>query len=640
MKNKYIIPTIFFILSAVFFSFNQNNSNQYLDFYSKSISNFSIKQTTLIDFINSKNISNENALIEVKKEIQQTRLQLKAADFWLRYLEPLAYKKINSPLLVEWETEVFEKHEQPYKRVGAGLTLALLYLDEEKPNKDTLLKLIIKSKKATSIFLADSIKAKMKTHDHFYFCNRLFLLNLASIYTTGFECPDTNSVIPELEFMCKSVGEIYQSFNESFPNQSLNADYLTLFDSMNQFIKNQPKNYSQFDHFTFIKNYVNPLFIINQQLILTYKASSRSNLDYALNKQAKSIFNKNLYIGQNTKGIFLRVNDEKDLALIHDLGKMLFFDPILSGNNQRSCASCHSPNQFFTDTLQKTSLQINKTDFLDRNSPSLLNAPYNHLSMLDGKHITLQHQGKAVITNPIEMGGNEIEVIEKVLSCKEYKVGFKKLLKLTPQESEITIEHIVSAITFYYGKFSNHDAPFDEAMNNKRQATANEIQGFNLYMSKSQCATCHFVPQFNGVKPPFIGSEFEVLGTPHDDKYSKVSADKGRYNVWKSAETHQAFRTGTLRNAAKTKPYMHNGVFKTLEDVIEFYNAGGGNGRGFNLENQTLSSDSLHLSKTEKTNLISFINSLTENIPLEKQPEKLPVSSNKNINTRKIGGEY
>ena len=177
-------------------------------------------------------------------------------------------------------------------------------------------------------------------------------------------------------------------------------------------------------------------------------------------------------------------------------------------------------------------------------------------------------------------------------------------------------------------------------MNLQKDLSRNEEQGFNLFMSKAQCGTCHFVPQFNGVKPPYVGSEFEVLGVPKDTLYKESSEDVGRYDVNPANETHRAFRTGTIRNSSKTKPYMHNGVFKDLNQVIEFYNGGGGSGRGLNVSNQTLSGDSLHLTNTEKSNLIAFIQSLDEDIPLENPPLVLPKSSVKSLNKRKVSGEY
>ena len=641
MKNiKFKLITIFTVGLFILFSFKFNQNNPYQLYYQSQINDFLTAQDKLIASISKSNKISNTEIELIKKEISQSRLQLKAVDFWLRYLEPLAYKKINSPLPVEWETEVFEKHEKPYKRVGAGITLTELYLDEENINKDTLLFLLSESKKHTNAYLQDSITDKLKTFDHFYFCNRLFLLNLASIYTTGFECPDSSNIIPELKSMLTATEDLYKVYNESFPTQSLSAEYLKLYGECIKFVGLQSINYAHFDHFTFIKDYINPLFQINQKLILQYQASSRSNLDYALNKKANSIFDKKLYNGQNTKGIFLRVENEEDLQLIDNLGKMLFYDPLLSANNKRSCASCHNPKEFFTDTLRTTSLQLNQKDFLTRNSPSLLNVQYNHLSMLDGKFYTLQHQGKAVITNPIEMGSVEKEVLEKVLSCADYKKGFSKLLKYTPQEKAVTLEHIVSAITFYYGKFGNYASNFDNAMNKNATSQQEVIQGFNLFMSKAQCATCHFVPQFNGVKPPFIGSEFEVLGTPQEAQYKALSPDSGRYLINPAIETMHAFRTGSLRNIEKTKPYMHNGVFKTLDEVVEFYNGGGGAGRGLKVDNQTLSSDSLRLNKTEKLNLIQFMKSLNEDIIFEARPNSLPVSKIKTLNTRKVGGEF
>jgi len=126
----------------------------------------------------------------------------------------------------------------------------------------------------------------------------------------------------------------------------------------------------------------------------------------------------------------------------------------------------------------------------------------------------MKDQAKAVITNPKEMGADAQEVLQKILSCKEYKNVFKKLLKYTPQEKEITMEHITSAITFYYSKFSKCSSPFDEAMNANKTLDPEVKQGFNVFMSKAQCGTCHLYLSLNGVKPPYISSEFEVLGVP------------------------------------------------------------------------------------------------------------------------------
>ena len=325
---------------------------------------------------------------------------------------------------------------------------------------------------------------------------------------------------------------------------------------------------------------------------------------------------------------------------MEEFGKTLFFDPLLSGNNERSCASCHHPDQGFTQNNRPTGIHIDGVKSLERNSISLINAQFNHLIMVDGAHTTLQDQAIGVMTHQEEMNSQLDEVLQKVLSCKEYKNTIQKLMKFTPQEPTPSIRHIASALTYYYGTLGNYLSPFDDAMNRVSKVNKEVINGFNLFMSRSQCATCHFAPQFNGVKPSYIGSEFEVLGVPHDTLYRKLDTDLGRAKVYPEIETKHAFRTGTLRNIAKTAPYMHNGVFTTLDQVLEFYNQGGGVGRGFELPNQTLFSDPLQLTSFDKSQLIAFMQSLTEAIPQQIPPQKLPLSKNKSLNSRKVGGTY
>lgn len=630
------------ILTAaiISFSFSLPTKKDYKNLYENNLRQFRREQLTLLNLIQSSDLTTTEAKEKIRIQIHANRIQLKTLDFWLRYFEPIAYRKLNGPLPIEWETEVFEKFEAPYKRKGAGLSLAELYLDEPKIRKDSLSGLIQTSIDSLQIFETDSITSQLNSHDHFFMANRLFLLNLAAVYTTGFECPDTANIIPELRAMLPAVKTIYENFDSGFPSTRLSKEYLDLYDQLIDFVGHQSAEYSVFDHFSFIKNYINPLFRLNQQFIQSYKVESLNYNDYALNNNTPSIFDKSLFLSQNTKGIFSLVEDEQVLAEIKQTGKLLFYDPILSGNNKRSCASCHNPTSYFTDTTQATAMMFDEKQHLPRNTPSLINSVFNHLIMLDGKHISLQGQAKEVILSHIEMQGDEKDLLKKVLSCKTYKDAFKKYARYTPEEKNVSLSHIISAITYYYADFSNYYSPFDDAMNKNEPLEQEAKKGFNLFMSKAQCATCHFVPHFNGVKPPYIGSEFEVLGVPDDTTYKKLSADQGRFIINPAEETDHAFRTGTVRNSEHTMPYMHNGVFQTLDQVIDFYDAGGGVGKKLAITNQTLSSDSLKLSATEKKQLKAFIHSLNENIIFEMPPASLPVSSNKSLNARKTGGEY
>ena len=612
----------------------------YISFYNNSILEFRDKLSGLIE-----NSRNTNSISQFQKndlldQIKINRLALKKIDFWIRYFEPIAYRRINGPLPVEWETEVFEKFEAPYRREGAGLTLAALYLEEDSPSVDSFRSLLNTALEATNVYLADSITKNLGSYHHFFLANRLFILNLAAIYTTGFECPDTSLIIPELVHTLQQTRELYKAFEENFPGYGLTSAYHDLFDRTILFTIAQPMEYSRFNHFAFIRDFVNPLFELNAEMILRYNVRTSNLSDYSLNKYASSIFDKALYRGQNKKGVFIGIDDQDMLNDITEIGKLLFFDPILSHNNKRSCASCHKPGQYFTDTTVTTHPVFDRKGSLPRNTPSLINAVQYHLMMADGKHYNLENQTRDVITNPLEMGSTEKEVLEKIMSCQQYRSAFKKFLKNTPQYETVNIEHIASALMMYYSGFSNYYAPFDRAMLREKQVDESVVRGFNLFMGKAQCATCHFVPQFNGTKPPYTGSEFEVIGVPSDTSFTKLSTDPGRYGIHPTPEMMTGFRTNTIRNITHTKPYMHNGVFTTLEEVLDFYDAGGGDGKGLAVPNQTLSADSLKLSKSEKMDIIAFIHSLSEDVPAEKIPVKLPVSGNKALNNRIAGGEY
>src|ERR1700733_11779390 len=268
MKRTGIVGILVAILIC---SFNLGTKeSSYHKYYTEKIYIFSLEENNLLEQIKNSSCCSETDKERIRQVILQVRIKLKAVDFWLRYFEPIAYNKINGPLPVEWENEVFEKYEKPYRRVGGGLSLAELYLGNKEVVKDTLFHLIQLSTDAIKTFQADSIAGQLDTFDNFFLANRLFLLNLAAIYTTGFECPDKKNIVPELRAMLYNVKSIYGSYDQTFIEHSLTGDYLGLYDKMIAFVNAQPNEYAQFDHFTFIKDYVNPLFAINQKLINDY----------------------------------------------------------------------------------------------------------------------------------------------------------------------------------------------------------------------------------------------------------------------------------------------------------------------------------------------------------------------------------
>src|ERR1700750_1041322 len=295
-----IFCTIFTIFCL---SFSKKGNKSYNLLYNHSLQEFRQQQGILENFILQTDLSSENNLGALRGQIEQARIKLKNIDFWLRYFEPNAYRKINGPLPVEWENEVFEKFEPPYRREGAGLSLAELSLVQTPLIKDSLVQLIRRSEEAVKTFEADSITGQLNFYSHFFLANRLFLLNLAAIYTTGFECHDTNQVCPELHSMLLGTREIYNRFNQSFPETPLTPEYLEKYEKTISFVALQPTGFSAFNHFEFIRDFVNPLFAMNQKFITDYNARSINYNDYTLNNSIQSIFDKSLYASQNTKGL-------------------------------------------------------------------------------------------------------------------------------------------------------------------------------------------------------------------------------------------------------------------------------------------------------------------------------------------------
>jgi cytochrome c peroxidase len=221
-----------------------------------------------------------------------------------------------------------------------------------------------------------------------------------------------------------------------------------------------------------------------------------------------------------------------------------------------------------------------------------------------------------VIHSAEEMKGSLEKSVEE-LKNTAYAELFRKAY---PEHSNpLTGFMIVNAISNYIRTLTVMNSRFDLYMRgDKTKLNAAEKRGFNLFAGKGKCATCHFIPLFNGLVPPvFNETESEVLGVPAttNKNTAVLDDDLGRY-LFTGAPLHKhAFKTPSLRNIALTAPYMHNGVYNTLEEVMEFYNNGGGKGLHIAPENQTLPFDKLNLSKKEMADIIAFMKSLTDAKP-------------------------
>jgi cytochrome c peroxidase len=246
-----------------------------------------------------------------------------------------------------------------------------------------------------------------------------------------------------------------------------------------------------------------------------------------------------------------------------------------------------------------------------------LYAGFQYEQFWDGRAKSIEAQVKEVIGNPQEMKGDEAVIQSLVQQKPEYAKLLRTAFQLQADTMAL-IDQVANAIAAYVRELNPRNARFDQYMQGAYTSlTAQEIRGFNLFMGKAQCGTCHFAPLFNGLVPPLYNlTELEVLGTTQSDNLDKpvLDADQGRYDIFQIEYYERAFKTPTVRNVSATGPYMHNGAFKTLETVVEFYNKGGAIGLGLEVANQTLSASPLNLSKEEVNDIVQFLHTLEDSM--------------------------
>ena len=222
----------------------------------------------------------------------------------------------------------------------------------------------------------------------------------------------------------------------------------------------------------------------------------------------------------------------------------------------------------------------------------------------------LEGQVMHVFQNKDEFNFTEEEAFKRVQELPQTKA----FLQAHFAEEDQVPALMKVAIATYVRSLSDFNSKFDRNMQGKEKSlSAQEIRGFNLFMGKASCGTCHFAPLFNGTLPTrFKESELENIGVPATASNETLDDDLGRFDVFKTEARKHFFKTPSIRNSQLTAPYMHNGVYNTLEEVMTFYNAGGGAGMGLDVPHQTLPADSLGLDEQEIGAIIAFMQTLTD----------------------------
>ena len=532
-------------------------------------------------------------LQQLRSQFSQARQAYKRNEIIIAHYFPENTKRINGAAIPY--NEVYDNLKKVIEPTGFQVIEEILWaekLDYSELQKQTQVLATLSSA------LHNKLMYLQINETTFFEALRLEILRIIALGISGFDSPVALLSLPEARAALEGVEELAFVYANKNEMQQLQT---SISNASNFLAKAQ--DFNAFDRFTFIKTYCTP---ISKQL---FQLQKRNNISVSTLPKpidfAAPTFNQldtfnTLYFAPPRS----REATEAEIAL----GKDLFSDPILSGNGSVSCATCHIPSEGYADhkkrVFPKNGMEVN------RNTPSLLLAAYQNSYFQDSRIPFLEDQAKHVINNQDEMHGSFEDAVARLQRNTTYTEKFTSNF-----EDGITERNLLHVLASFTRSLPAFTSKFDQSLRNEASLTAEEQLGFNVFMGKGKCATCHFYPLFNGSVPPlYQETESEVLGVPRvaDTTNARVDPDKGVYYVFEAPLKEFAFKTPTVRNTAITFPYMHNGVYQTLEEVIDFYNRGGGAGIGIELDHQTLPPDPLNLTDPEQKALIAFIHTLNE----------------------------
>ncbi len=436
------------------------------------------------------------------------------------------------------------------------------------------------------------------------------LITVFALGVTGFDTPGSAAGLSESQ----ETLEALQAFAKNCGNA--NNPILQLIDrhfaeAIAYLFENN--DFETFDRLEFLVAYINPLYSALGELGKEISDNSETEKLYgAWNPDTDNLFDTDFL----DPYFYSELTREEDSEELRALGKRLFNDPALSEAGTMSCITCHDPGKAFTDGRKKSDSNVQYTK-VERNAPTLLNAVYADRYFYDLRAFTLEQQTEHVVFNSLEFNTNYEAIAARILENTTYEAPMATLFdkKLSPRDK------LTKALTSYVLSLQSFNSPFDQFVRGETADLPPDVrEGFNLFMGKASCGTCHFAPTFSGLVPPYFQkSESEILGVLNSPNETPptLDSDNGRNsNGIKNEEAwiyNKSFKTVTVRNVALTAPYFHNGAYKSLEEVMDFYNEGGGAGRGLEVVNQTLSEDALDLSDAEIQSIITFMRALTDN---------------------------
>ena len=536
---------------------------------------------------------------DVQAAFDTARLAYKRVEFLAELYNPQTAKSLNGPALPEVEPDDATQHEvQPE---GFQVVEELLFPYDPASRTELLTQLAILQSNVGR--LTRVATDNEMTDSHVFDAMRLEVFRIISLGITGFDSPIANHSLPEAAAALKSLQRHAGFYELADRDPDLTARLDRTFAGAIGALQRE-RSFNGFNRLGYITDHANVLsgLLLDMQKALAIPVFVESRL---LSSSARTLNDPDAF----DPNYFVNSSDDRATPDRIALGKMLFYDPILSGNHvggpaARTCATCHQPDQAFADGEAKSLAVGFGGRRIARNSPTLLNAAFQANQFADSRVTFLEDQAGDVIQNTDEMHGSLPDAVNALKTNETYRKTFARTYR-----DGVTEQNLKNAVASYVRSLTSLDSRVDQALRGKPALlTAEERHGFNLFMGKGKCATCHFFPLFNGTIPPaYQKTESEVIGTPATAAEKSIDPDLGKYLTTRINIQKHAFKTPTVRHIDKTAPYMHNGVYRTLEEVVEFYNKGGGNGLGFNLDNQTLPFNKLNLTEPEKKALVAFM---------------------------------
>jgi cytochrome c peroxidase len=569
---------------------------------------------------------------------KKSRLCYKRIELLGEYFDPYSSAQLNAPAIPKVEYEGGLATARPSQSMQ--VIEELVCDDEPAQHRQRLLELVEKSLRYEQEM--GNVVQKYNFDDWMVFdALRQQLIRVCGLGIVGFDSPVLLHSVPEATVALEEMLETVRLYEPHLIDDR--EAFLQLRAYLTQAIKilRACASFEALDRVALIRNQLDPCWALLYQLQETLDiepVEQRYAFHTAYDIESKSLFAPNFL----KRGFFSQVKTKTLPAKVVDLGRMLFFDPVLSGNGERACASCHQPERAFAEAV-RYSRSFNPAEHIGRNAPTLINSVFSHLFQTDGRASSIEEQFHQVLVNEREMNIQEHEAIRRIASSQQYQQLFSEAFGLQPNQTP-DFALIRAALGAYVESLMALSSPVDRYMRREtNQLDAAAYRGFNLFLGKAKCATCHFIPLTSGSVPPsFKDSEVEVLGVPAEKDQPVIDPDAGRFHIANLDQHKHAFKTPTVRNAALSAPYMHNGVYDNLTEVMRFYNHGGGVGMGIPLDNQTLPADSLHLDEREIQDLVRFVEALTDTTGLTRRPQQLPALSGEHSrwNQRVVGGRY